>query len=368
MTDTLESQSSVTELVSYGDAIRAEREKRGISIEQMSESTRISHKHLTDLENNQASGISSYGFVVGYIRTLANFLSLDADELVEMFHATTKSEQRTSALEKFVEPQSPSGRSALPLVWIVVAIVVFVVLVGVGSFWFFNLYDRGQTDTDSANVNELEESPEPIDAAYIGSSSTPSDSETLLDDRSFEPNSLPVGEPTSGNAAASLEDFLSDLRNTYDDEEDFNATDVDEDGDVVADSADRSPSDPLGIPVNFDSDSGSAEDDEPFEDSASIPSSEGNGDVTNETEEDTATPALHFEFDEDSWLIVQDADGNSLVNSLQRADTTLELEGTEPFSIQLGYAHGVRLEYKGKEISLESHITERSQAQFTLPE
>ncbi|MBI2993927.1 MAG: helix-turn-helix domain-containing protein [Gammaproteobacteria bacterium] len=55
-----------------------------------------------------------------------------------------------------------------------------------------------------------------------------------------------------------------------------------------------------------------------------------------------------FRLNADSWVEVFDARGERLFMSLARAGEVLSLSGTAPFSVLLGYAQGVAVEFNGR--------------------
>jgi cytoskeletal protein RodZ len=62
---------------------------------------------------------------------------------------------------------------------------------------------------------------------------------------------------------------------------------------------------------------------------------------------------LHLEFVTDSWVEVVDSNDHILTVSLQRAGSTLSLEGVPPFKINLGYGPGVIVSYNNEPIALK---------------
>jgi cytoskeleton protein RodZ len=66
------------------------------------------------------------------------------------------------------------------------------------------------------------------------------------------------------------------------------------------------------------------------------------------------TVELRFEFREDCWLEVTDAEDRSLAYRLHRAGDVVRLRGTAPVSVFLGNAEGVRLTVDGTEVPLRT--------------
>ncbi len=65
---------------------------------------------------------------------------------------------------------------------------------------------------------------------------------------------------------------------------------------------------------------------------------------------------LHVRFSEDCWVEIRDAEGRDLHGDLHRAGHALELYGTGPFRVLLGYAHGVAMVYNGESVDVTPHI------------
>ena len=68
-----------------------------------------------------------------------------------------------------------------------------------------------------------------------------------------------------------------------------------------------------------------------------------------------ADHVLVFHFSSDCWVEVLDAAGGLLHQNLGRAGDRLEVRGDAPFSITLGYAPGAQLEYNGDPVMLSQH-------------
>ena len=75
---------------------------------------------------------------------------------------------------------------------------------------------------------------------------------------------------------------------------------------------------------------------------------------------------LVFQFTQDCWVEVTDATGASLHGDLERAGDHLEVRGEAPFTITLGYAPGVQLEYNGESVMLAQHTNDNDVAGLVL--
>lgn len=81
-----------------------------------------------------------------------------------------------------------------------------------------------------------------------------------------------------------------------------------------------------------------------------------------------ATPArsgLHFTFDIESWVEVRDRNNRILFSQLNPAGSEQHVQGQSPFSLVIGNARGVRLNYNGNAVDLAPH-TRIEVARLTL--
>jgi len=70
-----------------GQALRAARESRNLSLDEVAELTRIRRAYLADLEAMRLDRLPSRPFTIGYIRAYAEALGLDGEAAVERFKA-----------------------------------------------------------------------------------------------------------------------------------------------------------------------------------------------------------------------------------------------------------------------------------------
>lgn len=79
---------------SFGARLRREREARGVSLEALSEATRIGIRALAALENEDWSRLPGGVFNRGFVRTIARHLGLDEEALVAAYVAATNDQPR----------------------------------------------------------------------------------------------------------------------------------------------------------------------------------------------------------------------------------------------------------------------------------
>ncbi|HEX3094935.1 MAG TPA: RodZ domain-containing protein [Candidatus Angelobacter sp.] len=121
----------------FGDRLRREREMRGITLEEITESTKISRRHLEALEGEHFDQLPGGVFNKGFVRAYARFLGIDGDQAVADYSAASNEQPEAEdkfPLEIHEQPNRNLNprRSNLPLVFAIAALVG--VLVGY-AFW-----------------------------------------------------------------------------------------------------------------------------------------------------------------------------------------------------------------------------------------
>jgi cytoskeletal protein RodZ len=83
----LEAANDGPRFETLGQELRAARHDQGLTLEELSEITRVRKSHLDALEEGRLEELPSRPFTIGYIRAYAQALGLDGDSAVERFKA-----------------------------------------------------------------------------------------------------------------------------------------------------------------------------------------------------------------------------------------------------------------------------------------
>ncbi|MBN3866567.1 helix-turn-helix domain-containing protein [Gluconobacter kondonii] len=118
---------------SVGKVLRERREELGWRLEDVAEWLRIRPKLLAALEADDLSGLPGVAYAVGFLRTYAHAMQLDADALVERFRRDTRG--AVTRKTELVFPQ-PEGDRGLPVGVLVGAGLVVVAVAYVGWYRF----------------------------------------------------------------------------------------------------------------------------------------------------------------------------------------------------------------------------------------
>ena len=98
----------VSELASFGEELRREREIRGISLKEISDATKISKRFLDALERNDHKTLPAVVFTRGFVREYARYVGLNAEEMVNRYNFAAANDDRIEkppAVAKY--PQTP---------------------------------------------------------------------------------------------------------------------------------------------------------------------------------------------------------------------------------------------------------------------
>ena len=104
----------------FGEILRIEREKLGLSLDQVTASTRVRRKFLQAFEDGDFLEMPPHGYALNMIVSYARFLGLDPNEILEVFnkdYATFEAlnvrpedQYRSNAGSKSIQRDSSSQR------------------------------------------------------------------------------------------------------------------------------------------------------------------------------------------------------------------------------------------------------------------
>jgi cytoskeletal protein RodZ len=105
-----EPQPHPSELASFGEELRREREIRGISLKEIADATKISKRFLEAIERNDHKTLPAPVFTRGFVREYARYLGLNAEEMVNRYNFAAVGDDRieqSAHLERLTTPQAP---------------------------------------------------------------------------------------------------------------------------------------------------------------------------------------------------------------------------------------------------------------------
>ena len=163
----------------FGDRLRREREMRGITLDEITESTKVSRRHLEALEGEHFDQLPGGVFNKGFVRAYARFLGIDEDQAVADYSAASNEVPEPEGKFPLEIHQKPDRdlnprRSPLPLAFAIAALVG--VLVGYG-FWAKSRPHSGESSGSSQQVSSTPAPSEPADKPSAPAASAPAASE-----------------------------------------------------------------------------------------------------------------------------------------------------------------------------------------------
>jgi cytoskeleton protein RodZ len=166
-------------LPSFGERLKLEREKRAITLEQISVSTKIGTRMLEALEQEKFDRLPGGIFNKGFVRAYARCLGLDEDQAVADYL-----EASGEASVPRLEPGRPEpefhGRLAEPeetrlphqLPWGLLAALLLVIAVGL-SIWSYRKRERRALPTAPPSAAAIQKSASPPSSPVPSSTSLP---------------------------------------------------------------------------------------------------------------------------------------------------------------------------------------------------
>ncbi len=141
----------------FGERLRREREKRGVSLEEIAGSTKIGTRSLRALEEDAFESLPGGIFNKGFVRAYARTLGLDEDQYLNDFNVAYEQYLATHGpppvqTETLVEKE-PEGRFSF---WAIIAVLAFAVVVGSGWFAWKRFQAR---DSDAAGNSQVTSAP-----------------------------------------------------------------------------------------------------------------------------------------------------------------------------------------------------------------
>jgi cytoskeletal protein RodZ len=131
----------------FGEDLRQERERQGVSLETIADSTKVSVRHLRALEEENFDRLPGGVFNKGIVRSYARYLQLDQEAWVERFMQTYKTsgslKDDDASWIAFAENVSNTRIAVRPIHRLRWAGVLLLLLLLAAGGWFAWVYVSG---------------------------------------------------------------------------------------------------------------------------------------------------------------------------------------------------------------------------------
>ncbi len=130
-------------MTAIGIELKRERELRGITLQEISDVTKINIRHLKDLEEDQLDNLPGSFFIKGIIRSFAKYIGLDENTILNSYYESERlREQEKKEQEK--ESQKIQSRLPIKVKRILYSISLFLALMAVLTFIWIVFFQKKQ--------------------------------------------------------------------------------------------------------------------------------------------------------------------------------------------------------------------------------
>jgi cytoskeletal protein RodZ len=117
-----------TETLTAGERLRAAREEKGLSLDDIAAQTRIPRRHLESLEMSEWSRLPAQTYTIGFARSYAGVVGVDRAEIADQLRAEMGGQGPATSTAEVFEPADPARSMPKWLVLAAIAAVLLLVL------------------------------------------------------------------------------------------------------------------------------------------------------------------------------------------------------------------------------------------------
>jgi transcriptional regulator with XRE-family HTH domain len=153
-----------SELASFGEELRREREIRGISLKEIADATKISKRFLEAIERNDHRTLPAPVFTRGFVREYARYVGLSCEEMVNRYNFAAAGDDRiekSAQLDRLVQPvlpveREPAKKKGIPPAYARIDRNVYLLLILIaalaGVAWWAIAHKRAEAELARAEV------------------------------------------------------------------------------------------------------------------------------------------------------------------------------------------------------------------------
>lgn len=319
-TDSIVPEGSEIETNAW-ETLRRARESLGLSVADVSAHLKLTVRQIEAIERGDLSVLPGAAFARGFVRNYARFLGLDQAVFLQAIEA-----EGTPDTDALASRMNPAGLGTMPFkgtnrfasLPMALGVLALFVLLSLGAY--FRWFESRDSDL----------------LAQIQSESVPSDGVSAA---SVPP---PVAEQ-SVSPVSSAPVVVVQLEPSTASSVGFQGTVAGASSSAVVAAQSMPASAKQSAPVAQQSVPAVAKQSAP---SAATPLATQSGN----------SASLVLAFEGDSWVEVRDAAGKSILSRLNPAGSSQALQGTPPFTLVVGNAGKVKLNWRGKPVDLTPYI------------
>ena len=112
----------------FGESLRKERELRGVTLEEISEHTKVHTRFLEAIEKDDLGALPAKAFAKGFLRSYARMVDLDEEFVLSNFEYFQHTEHKNGAGgETHKAPAKASGRFVFLMLFATIALLLLLV-------------------------------------------------------------------------------------------------------------------------------------------------------------------------------------------------------------------------------------------------
>jgi cytoskeletal protein RodZ len=146
-----------TDVPTVGERLRAAREEKGLSLEDIAAQTRIPQRHLESLETAEWDKLPAPTYTMGFAKSYASAVGLDRADIGEQLKAEMGGVRPTTPTAEVFEPADPARTMPKSLVFGAIGAVILLIVV---MTW---LNERSLSESDETNTTAAAQAPQPAE-------------------------------------------------------------------------------------------------------------------------------------------------------------------------------------------------------------
>ena len=363
---------------SPGTLLQAKREEYGWGTADVARALRLSEAQVHAIENDDYTNLPGKTYVMGYWRSYSQLLKISIDESIQIHRAELGAMSKDFTFERPKSEVNSNEESSRKRAAALFALLLIVVL---GAIWYWqnpNVSFAGWVErqmeslrtTTTPSPEPLGEiaKPEPIpDTEFVGSTNGAEEQASLgnnLGADSGIAGSFVLPEPTDVDSVLALPvpNFAGDQNsveiNTLGysvlvaelplSRRDLIYQPAEEDAELqtkVAIAKDREQEKPKKTPPKVSASSVSNVDNKPVAQPV----------VATTNSNNSGEKRIVFNVAKESWIDVRDSTGERLIYRTVNRGEAISLKGNPPYSVFIGSAEGVSVQYQGSPVPFKAH-------------
>ena len=294
-----------------GQKLKQARERQGLSLAEIADQLRLSKDYIAAIENDAFDRLPGATFTRGYIRSYANLVKANGDEIVALFDASmTEGEEE----KEVTLTRTPGGNKSKVQPWLSYLVVVVISLLAISWWWTRD----DASGLDKLETVEVQTNTGELIVESMNVETTTESAVTVTQESTAEPSGVNAQPESTAELSSAVINGEVSLAETAPDT-------------VVEPDSDQAVETPAA--------------------QSSLLASEAP--VVSEESLSQNLDQLTITFLDDCWVQIKDADGKTLHADLERANETVSVSGVAPLKVKFGNWRAVgQLQFNEKQIPI----------------